>query len=202
MRINQKPRSFNLCLMGLTLAIVLTFQTRALNAQTRATAADDARAAQDLKIQQLQDKLEEIQRELIELKKTNSSNAAALSSAVSNLVPTEPHTTTTAKASAAPTSHAEAEPEITDPSSPHSEPFAFADFTWLNGNATHSRYSVRNQILHAGDTFGRELHLRLPPSAGRHHRRIERGLSVQRGYTDGPWNRRRLPLWTMCTPAF
>ena len=123
--------------MGLTLATVLTFQPIKLNAQ--ATATDDARAAQDaqtaLKIQQLQDKLEEIQREIIELKQTNSSNAAALSSAVSNLVPTEPHTTTTAKASAAPTSHAEAEPEIVNPSSPHSEPFAYADFTWLNGNA-------------------------------------------------------------------
>src|SRR5258708_24176638 len=29
----------------------------------------------------------------------------------------------------------EAEPEITDPHNPKSEPFAFADFTWLNGNA-------------------------------------------------------------------
>jgi hypothetical protein len=28
-----------------------------------------------------------------------------------------------------------AEPEITDPSNPKSEPFAFADFTWLTGNA-------------------------------------------------------------------
>ena len=31
--------------------------------------------------------------------------------------------------------HAEAEAQITDPNNPKSEPFAFADFTWLTGNA-------------------------------------------------------------------
>jgi hypothetical protein len=78
--------------------------------------------AQDLKIQQLQEKLEEIQRELIELKQTS-------------LVSNEPHTSTTPKASAPPSVHTEDEPEITDPSNPKAEPFAFADFTWLTGNA-------------------------------------------------------------------
>src|ERR1700733_8952243 len=86
------------------------------------TAVENTQTGQDLKIQQLQDKLEEIQKELIELKKANSAQP-------------ETHHTTTAKASAAPPSLNEAEPEVTDPSSPHSEPFAFADFTWLNGNA-------------------------------------------------------------------
>ena len=76
---------------------------------------------QDLKIQQLQDQLEEIQKELTELKRASSAQP-------------ETHHTTTAKASVAP-NLSEAEPEVTNPSSPHSEPFAYADFTWLNGNA-------------------------------------------------------------------
>ena len=52
-----------------------------------------------------------------------------------NRVATEPHTTTTVKASAPPASHATVAREITDPSNRKAEPFAFADFTWLNGNA-------------------------------------------------------------------
>jgi hypothetical protein len=90
--------------------------------QTLQTAVENTQTGQDLKIQQLEDRLEEIQKELIQLKRSNMAP------------PTEPHLTTTAKASAPPETHVQAEPEITDPSNPHSEPFAFADFTWLNGN--------------------------------------------------------------------
>jgi hypothetical protein len=78
--------------------------------------------AQDQKIQQLQDKLEEIQKELMEMKRANA-------------VQPETHHITTAKASAPPPSISEQETVITDPSNPKSEPFAFADFTWLTGNA-------------------------------------------------------------------
>ena len=77
--------------------------------------------AQDQKIQQLQDQLELIQKQLMELKQASSSAP-------------ETHHTTTAKASAAAPDLSEAEPEVTDPANPHSEPFAFADFTWLTGN--------------------------------------------------------------------
>jgi hypothetical protein len=58
----------------------------------------------------------------MELKQANSAQPAT-------------HFTTTAKASAPPSALTEEEPEITDPSNPKSVPFAFADFTWLNGNA-------------------------------------------------------------------
>ncbi len=97
----------------------LQAQTQTPNLQQ---AVEGTQTGQDLKIQQLQDKLEEIQKELMELKQANSAQP-------------ETHHLTTGKASVAAPSLAEAQPEITDPSSPHSEPFAFADFTWLNGNA-------------------------------------------------------------------
>jgi hypothetical protein len=125
-----KPRNSRVAgktLMCLTL-VGLTLCTADLMAQTAEqdpgpTAEDKlASAAQDIKIQQLQDQLEEIQKELIQLKQDRSSAP-------------ETHHVTTAKASAAAPSLSEAEPEVTDPSNPHSEPFAFADFTWLNGNA-------------------------------------------------------------------
>jgi len=89
---------------------------------TTQPSSTDPKTVQDQKIQQLQEKLEEIQRELMQLKETTS-------------VAPETHHVTTAKASVSSSVLAEAEPEVTDPSNPHSEPFAFADFTWLNGNA-------------------------------------------------------------------
>ncbi|MBB5331577.1 outer membrane beta-barrel protein [Tunturiibacter gelidoferens] len=82
----------------------------------------DHQTAQDRKIQQLQDQLEEIQKQLMELKQANA-------------IEPETHHVTTAKASASSSVMTEAEPEVTDPNNPHSEPFAFADFTWLTGNA-------------------------------------------------------------------
>ena len=98
----------------------LAAQTTEPNLQTNVENSQSPNA-QDQKIQQLQDKLEEIQKELIELKQERSAAP-------------ETHHTTSAKASVAP-NLSEAAPEVTDPSSPHSEPFSFADFTWLNGNA-------------------------------------------------------------------
>src|ERR1700729_99523 len=116
----QWPSLLGLALIGLRLGVGdLRAQTTVPNLQT---SVESTQTGQDLKIQQLQDKLEEIQKELIELKKVNSAQP-------------ETHHITTAKASAAAPSMSEAEPEVTDPSSPPSEPFAFADFTWLNGNA-------------------------------------------------------------------
>src|SRR6202453_4017406 len=112
--------------MGLILGVGLTCGAVGVRAQTSAanlqTAVENIQSPQDQKIQQLEDKLEEIQKELMELKKANSAQP-------------ETHHITTAKASAAVPTLSEAAPEVTDPSSPHSEPFAFADFTWLNGNA-------------------------------------------------------------------
>jgi hypothetical protein len=114
-------------LVGLILGVGLAISAGDLRAQTQArnlqTAVENTGATpQDLKIQQLQDKLEEIQKELMELKQANA-------------VAPETHHITTAKASGPPPSISEQETVITDPSNPKSEPFAFADFTWLTGNA-------------------------------------------------------------------
>jgi hypothetical protein len=112
--------------MGLTLGVGLTFSASDLRAQTQTpnlqTAVEGTQTPRDEKIQQLEDKLEAIQKELMELKNSNS-------------VAPETHYLTTAKASAPPPSISESETVITDPSNPKSEPFAFADFTWLTGNA-------------------------------------------------------------------
>jgi hypothetical protein len=86
------------------------------------TAVEGMQTPQDVKIQQLEDRLEEIQKELKELRQANA-------------VQPETHHITTAKASGPPPSISEQETVITDPSNPKSEPFAFADFTWLTGNA-------------------------------------------------------------------
>ena len=112
-------------LIGLALGIRLT--CCALNSFAQTTnlqmAVENAETTQDQKIQQLQDKLEQIQKELIGLKLVNSTHPEADS-------------VTPAKASwPSPALSEAAEPQIADPSHPKSEPFAFADFTWLTGNA-------------------------------------------------------------------
>jgi hypothetical protein len=127
----QGPSLLGLILLGLQLgAGDLKAQTSVSNTQT-AVEGTQTPTAQDQKIQQLQDKLDEIEKELIELKRANSAQPEA-------------HHVTTAKASAPPPpavsasapppTVSEEESVITDPSNPKSEPFAFADFTWLNGN--------------------------------------------------------------------
>jgi hypothetical protein len=120
----KKPLSFKRPLMGLALAIRLTFGGPNLFAQTPnlKTAVEDMQILQNQKIEQLQGRLEQIQKELAELKHVNSTQLEA-----DRVIP--------AKASVpSPALSEAAAPEITDPSNPHSEPFAFADFTWLTGN--------------------------------------------------------------------
>ncbi len=119
-----KSLSLKSSLIGLALGIRLAFSGLNLLAQTPnlQIAVENAQTPQDQKIQQLQKRLEQIQEELIELKRANSAQP-------------ETHHITSAKASGPPPALSEAAPEITDPSNPKSEPFAFADFTWLTGNA-------------------------------------------------------------------
>ena len=116
----MKLPSRRFCLLGLTLAVGLTLSGAVLQAQTQGpnlkTAVEGPQTDQDLKIQQLEDKLEAIQKELRELKQSNA-------------IAPETHYITTAKASGPPPSISEQETVITDPSNPKSEPFAFADFT-------------------------------------------------------------------------
>ena len=100
-----------------------------LQAQSDAPAAsaDDRQALQDQRIQQLQNKLQEIERELIKLKAANAADLGA-------------RHITTAKASGPPPSAISSalkveQVTVVNPPVPNAEPFAFADFTWLNGNA-------------------------------------------------------------------
>ena len=175
-----------LFVVGLTLALdICGHRAQTPNLQT---AVEEYPDPQDLKIQQLQDKLEEIQKELIELKQANSAQP-------------ETHHITTAKASVAAPNLSETAARDHRSLQPAFGAVRLCRLHLAQRQRTHRRYSVCNEVLHAGDTFGRKLHVRLSPSAGRHHRRIERGLSFQRGAADGPWSRRRLPLRTMCAPA-
>jgi hypothetical protein len=135
MKTKSKSRVQRLGLIGFTFGVGLTLGAQDLWAQNQTpnlrTVVEEtgtvqnetgqSQTIQDQKIQQLQDKLEEIQRELMELKQANA-------------VAPETHHTTTAKASVTSSDLSDAEPEITDPSNPHSEPFAYANFTWLTGN--------------------------------------------------------------------
>ena len=66
----QWPSLLGLALIGLRLGVGdLKAQTTVPNLQT---SVEGTQTGQDLKIQQLQDKLEEIQKELMELKQANS----------------------------------------------------------------------------------------------------------------------------------
>ncbi len=108
------------------LATTLFMAGMNLRAQTSAQelqqSVEEVQKSQQEKIDRLQHQLEQIQQELLELKQANA-------------VQPETHHITSAKASAPPSALSEAESTITDPKNPKSEPFAFADFTWLNGNA-------------------------------------------------------------------
>jgi hypothetical protein len=137
----RKSRETGITLMGL---IFVGLSTCTANLIAQATepnpgpAAEDklAAAAQDLKIQHLQDELEAIQQQLIQLREERSSAPEVhhFTTAKSSIAAPAPAPIVTPAPSQA-AAISEAQPEATDPSDPHSVPFAFADFSWLNGNA-------------------------------------------------------------------
>src|SRR3984885_632748 len=137
----RNSRKTGTTLMGLIL-FGLSTCTANLIAQTTEpnpgpTAEDKlAAAAQDLKIQHLQDQLEAIQQQLIQLREERSSAPEAhhFTTTKASVAAPAPAPAVTSAPAPAP-SISEAQPDATDPSNPHSEPFAFADFSWLNGNA-------------------------------------------------------------------
>ena len=56
-------------------------------------------------------------------------------------------------------------PETSPPAKPaKAEPFAFADWTWLNGNSRVKEPPLRYEILYAGSTSRCRLHYRSEPS--------------------------------------
>ena len=119
---------------SLPFSLLLLFTTSAIAQSTSPSSQDAAQSQpsqpqQDQRIDLLQQKLQELQAEIDALKLANAVNK------------TELHNTT-AKASAPPAAAASASATApsqaapaSDPHDPHSEPFAFADFSWLNGNA-------------------------------------------------------------------
>ena len=126
-------------------ALTLTFGAQSF-AQTSANPGTEAQ------IQTLQQKIDALQKELDIIRNgasqslvpgTSSSAAAtpATSPATAPALSTgsTPSVSTSAKASAPQQSQPEtasvADQAALDPNDPHSEPFAFADFSWLNGNA-------------------------------------------------------------------
>jgi hypothetical protein len=156
-----KSHPHNRSWIAKTLCVGLAFGPLGLKAQTPATNLQTAvenlqsaqdqnsqsaqdqnpQSAQDQKIQQLQDKLEEIQKELMELKRANATQPETHHFTTATASAPPPATASasapppaTATASAPSPTISEQESVITDPSNPKSEPFAFADFTWLNGN--------------------------------------------------------------------
>lgn len=114
--------------------------------------------SEEERIDLLQRQLESIQAQLLELKRGSAARTAQAPATTAAETPKSPAAsapaadqgaataTTTAKASAPLSPAAEETSEMTpltpaeveyakDPKNPHSDPFAFGDFTWLNGNA-------------------------------------------------------------------
>ncbi len=122
-------------LMEAMLGLGLVFGAINLQAQMQGPttqAEGDTRTIQDKKIELLQQQLEAIQQQLKELKKENATNLD-VTPKVAELVSSSVAPT----AALSETVHAvETESVASKPSaSANAEPFAFADFTWLNGNA-------------------------------------------------------------------
>ena len=129
-------------LLWLALATVTALHTAAVHAQTpdpvTDPVADQAQSSRDETIQRLERQLEDIQQQLTDLKhQVSAAQPAAAAPATPTFSP---------KASAPVSPAVTAQPAgegvvgavqtpATDPNSPHSDPFSFADFTWLNGNA-------------------------------------------------------------------
>ena len=132
--------------IALTLALGLLVGTATMNAQTSDQATQEAqksrRDAQDEAIKQLQLQLANIQTQLDKLQQANQTDGAGStalppSATTEQATPqqssTPPKTSTPASSLSMDTPAADA--ASSDPHAPHSDPFAFADFTWLNGNA-------------------------------------------------------------------
>jgi len=140
-----RPRIQRSNLVGFSLIAGMALSAPNLQAQSGNLASQattgEPQATQDQQMQQLQKQLEQIQEELAKLKLASSgkpgtgsisNNPSASVDAETGASAQQP---TTAKASAPAAPLSEQETANTDPASPHSDPFAFADFTWLNGNA-------------------------------------------------------------------
>lgn len=119
-------------------------------ATTSETTQDQTQSQEDHKIELLEQRLEEIQNEIRALKQERAAQRLAVqphpfagvsSSAESSATDLRPTNTSPASTEVAsvrvtppPAAETKPVPSSTSPSDPHSEPFSFADFTWLTGN--------------------------------------------------------------------
>lgn len=97
----------------------MTFVGPALSQSQSSTDSSSFSGPQSQQVDELQKRIDAMQKELDAIRKANAINQA------------EQHNTS-AKATAPALMSPEETPS--DPKDPHSEPFTFADFTWLNGN--------------------------------------------------------------------
>ncbi len=178
------------------IAVGLTLNAGYLHSQTSTpnlqTAVENAQTPQDQKIQQLQDKLEEIQKELLELKRANSAQPETHHTAPR---PQKPQSLRPASAKRSrkrqqpiPPAHTRSRSPL--PISPGSMATPAPKILRTQPNSSHRRY-VQTSVTPTTSAIRRTT-----PS------RIERDLSLQRSYPDGPRSRRRLPLRQRARPRF
>ncbi len=97
-------------------------QTTGVAANASQQPATNVSETQQQQIELLQQKLNDLQEQIKALRQANVADRAVQHN-------------TTAKASAPSVPVTTEEVAVANPNDPHAEPFAFADFTWLNGNA-------------------------------------------------------------------
>ncbi len=138
-------------LMGLIVGTGLTLGSVTLSAQVPQTDTQEApksdSATQMQTIERLQKQLDDLQQQITALKQAGrKSTPTSQIESAAPAVPAQPAMDTqptaapsTSKASAPvsplPVETSTTAAEVSDPNAPHSEPFAYADYTWLNGNA-------------------------------------------------------------------
>ena len=138
-------------LMGLIVGTGLTLGSVTLSAQVPQTDTQEApksdSATQMQTIERLQKQLDDLQQQITALKQAGrkstptpqieSATPAVSAQPAMDTQPTAAPSTSKASApvSPLPVETSTTAAEVSDPNVPHSEPFAYADYTWLNGNA-------------------------------------------------------------------
>ena len=86
---------------------------------------------------------------------------------------------------------------LTLPTAPEERPapFAFGDFTWLNGNPRNKESVLDSKYFTGEFRIRHQLHLRLQPSYRPHPQRNHRGRRTGEFQVQTSRDRRRLPRW-------
>jgi len=133
----------------------------------------------------LLERIDKLEKRLADLESRTPAKPDALSQPDANVAMAKPAADSTGLASptsATPTS-TELKQEAANPGKPKkSEPFAFADWSWMTGNARTKDVAADSNQIRC------ELHQQLQPSEGQHHWWFERDFPLRRGsaYSVGP----------------